>query len=192
MNGQHNVQATPFVVDESAFRARMAEFNWRISNSDELRTGIAVSERLIGTNLAPFEVIESIQEATRVATWVTGDPVDGFFLTIPITETGVEALRGGSFTPPSPDPAHVAAKGETAYGLYVGIYAGDSYDARKSVMSAAATLRVEFFGTVPCFARGATADGIRTMHELGFSPVIGSLPNLFVQEALIQPETRAA
>jgi hypothetical protein len=45
-------------------------------------------------------------------------------------------------------------------------------------------MRVEQFGAVPSFARGATEDGRRSMASLGFSPLEGGLPDLWVQEAL--------
>jgi len=45
---------------------------------------------------------------------------------------------------------------------------------------------------VPCFARGATEDGKRSMASLGFSPVEGGLADLWGQDALPVKKEEAA
>lgn len=59
-------------------------------------------------------------------------------------------------------------------------------------MMAAGITRLEFFAPAPCFARGATEDGKRSMGSLGFHPLEGGLPDLCVQDPLPVSQQQAA
>ena len=73
----------------------------------------------------------------------------------------------------------------------MGVYAGATREARRAIMQSSAILRVELFGSVPCFARAATEDGALSMESLGFEPLKGNSKKLWVQEALF-PAVAAA
>jgi hypothetical protein len=103
---------------------------------------------------------------------------------LPLSPAGEQAVRDGTYHPADPAPAHLAWQGRDVAGVYIGVYAGATKEARRAVMTAAAVMRVELFAPVPSFARGATEDGKRSMASLGFSPLEGGLPDLWVQEAL--------
>lgn len=179
-------------IDEARMIARWADFGFRRADPEELAAGIAVTEALIGTRLAPYSVISAIQARTGVSTWVTGDPVNGFFLIVPLTAKGVHAVRTGAFKPSDVRDEEIVRAGEPCSGVYVGVYSGATHEARKRVMTASAVLRFELYAPVPCFARGATEDGVRSMLSLGFIPVEGGMPDLFVHEAIIQQQADAA
>jgi hypothetical protein len=175
-----------FFVDTENMERQMGIFGLRIPTNAELSHAIAITEALIDGQLAEQAVIEHVQKETGITTWVIGDPVDGFFLIVPLTYSGELSVRNGSFRPSAPDPLEVASRNQHCAAVYVGVYAAKTKECRRSIMQASATLRVQIFGTVPCFARAATDDGARSMTRLGFSPVDGGLPDLYVQEALVE------
>jgi hypothetical protein len=166
------------------------DFNFRKASGHELRDGLKMAEDLLGAPLATPENVERMDNITGYTSWITGDPVEGIFLTIPLSKAGEAAVRNGTYTPGAPDAAHLCGKDQICYGFYIGVYAGATHQARKNIMTAAAVLRVKLFAPFPCFARGATEDGVRSMLSLGFTPIEGGLPDLYVQEALI--DVRAA
>ncbi|MEM9668301.1 MAG: hypothetical protein AAF950_05190 [Pseudomonadota bacterium] len=177
-------QKREFIVDVTEMRREMGRFGLRCASDLDLPIGIAVTENLIGGSIADLNVIKRLHEATHITAWVTGNPVDGFFIVVPLSKDGEEAVRDGSFLPADPAVSHVCPQGEFCHAVYVGVYAGQTRDARRNIMQASATLRVQLFGTVACFARAATEDGERSMYTLGFGPIEGGLPDLFVQEPL--------
>lgn len=173
-------------IDYARLNARAAEFGFRRGNYAELKAGLKLAEELTGQDMATPESVGWIDGLTDMTGWVTGDPVDGIFISVPLTEEGEKAVRDGSFVPAWPALAHVCEKGQPCHGIYIGVYAGATREARKNVMMAAGVIRVDVFGAVSCFARGATADGRRSMVTLGFQPVEGGLPDLWGQDALSQ------
>lgn len=162
------------------------DFGFRKASSLELRDGLRMAEELLNAPLADAEDVERMDNITGYTSWVTGSPVEGIFLTIPLSKAGEMAVRNGTYMPGSPDEAHLCRKDEFCYGFYIGVYAGATYEARKNIMTASAVLRMKLFAAFPCFARGATEDGIRSMLSLGFTPIEGGLPDLYVQEALVK------
>ncbi|MEH6809679.1 MAG: hypothetical protein V7651_12535 [Hyphomonas oceanitis] len=184
MNTITNSISARGVIDLDRVAAKAVEFGFRRGTFSELEQGVAVAEALMQSKLATPEAIGEMDRITGMTAWVTGDPVDGIFLSLPLTPTGESAVRNGTYTPGSPDPAHLCSGGQGCSAFYIGVYAGANRDARRKVMTAAAVMRVELFSAYPCFARGATEDGRRSMDSLGFKPFDGGLPDLYVQEAL--------
>jgi hypothetical protein len=178
-----NTPRSHVAVHLSQMNAVASKCGVRIANEAELSAAVAVTEALIGARLAPLPVISRLQAFTRVSTWVTGDPVNGFFLFVPLSEAGVRAVRDGSFVPSEISDGQTIADGTACAGIYCGVYAGATHDARKAVMTFSAKLRIALFGGVPCFARAATEDGARSMMSLGFKPAIGGMQDLYVWEA---------
>lgn len=179
-------------IDVERMQARAADFGFRIADPEELTAGIAVAEALMGACIAPLHVVARIQAQTGVSTWVTGSPVDGFFLFVPLSGAGVRAVRTGTFIPAETKTSQLALKGSACRGIYVGVCAGATHAARRNVMTVSAVMRFEIFASVPCFSRAVTEDGARAMLSLGFQPVHGGMPDLFVQEALVQTQADAA
>jgi hypothetical protein len=179
-------------IDHAGLARRAGEFGFRRASFADLQAGLALAEQLTAQAMATPASIHWIDGLTGMAGWVTGDPVDGVFITVALSPEGVAAVRDGSFVPAWPALAHLACKGENCAGVYIGVYAGATKEARRRVMMAAGVTRVEFFAPVPCFARGATEDGKRSMASLGFSPVEGGLPDLWGQEPLAVPQEQAA
>lgn len=173
-----------FAPDLGRLRSRMRDFGLRIAESPEVAPAVQLAEELTGSAMAEPLVVSRVHETTGMTAFVTGDPIDGVFLIIPLSERGVETVRSGTFTPGDPRPSHLCHKGKECFGVYIGVFAGQSRDARRNVMHASAILRVEIFASVPCFARAATEDGARAMASLGFAPAGEGLPELWVQEAL--------
>lgn len=171
-----------FVIDINKVIALAGGFGLRIARGDETEAAIDLAIELTGQELAPPDVVRRVQETTGLTAWVVGDPVDGTFLFVPLSAEGEAAVRIGDFSPGDPDPAHLCMPGETCHGIYVGVYAGRTREARRSIMHASAALSVGYFASVPCFARAATEDGARSMASLGFRPIEGSLPDLWVLE----------
>ena len=99
--------------------------------------------------LASVDAISAMNVQTGMTAWVTGDPVDGIFLTIPLSAEGEAAVRNGSYVPAAPSSEHLATQGKDIAAFYVGVYAGSSREARKKIMTASAVLRVEMFGVFP-------------------------------------------
>ncbi len=181
------------LIDHGRLALRAEEFGFRRGDFQALKAGLRLAEELTGEVMATPESITWIDSLTGMTGWVTGDPVDGIFISVPLTADGVEAVRSGAFVPAWPALAHVCTAGAPCAGVYIGIYAGATKEARRRVMMAAAVVRVDICGPIPCFARGATQDGRRSMASLGFQPIEGGLPDLWGQEALPQAgEERAA
>ncbi len=180
-------------VDQAELISHMARFGLRHAHRDELKELLELGEGLTGAPLLTEDELAKLDAATGVSAWATGShPMEGLLILVPLSEAGLSSVRDGTFTPPSPNLKHICGPHERCFGVYVGIYAGKTHDARRSVMLAAATVRPEFFGTVPCFARAATEDGARSMLSLGYGPVEGGLPDLYCQEALYQATENAA
>ena len=169
-----------------------AVFGFRRATRSELEQGIALAESLMSSKIADPDAVAEMDRITGMTAWVTGDPVEGIFLTLPLSKQGEAAVRNGSYNPARPDPAHLCANGEGCAAFYIGVYAGATREARRNVMTAAAVMRVELFSAYPCFARGATEDGRRSMERLGFTPYEGGLADLYVQEALTTVSGEAA
>lgn len=169
-----------------------ASLGFRRANFVEICAGMRLAEQLTGQPMTSPESIIWLDSLTCMAAWVTGDPVEGVFITVPLTADGTAAVRDGSFAPSWPALAHIAVDGDPCHGVYIGVYAGATKTARKAVMTAAGIIRVKLFAAVPCFARGATEDGKRSMTSLGFGPIDGGLSDLYVQEPLTLPQEKAA
>ena len=168
-------------VDPEAFKARAGDFGFRLATRNELEQAVSMAEGLIDGKLATVDSIEDMNCWTGMTAWVTGDPVDGIFLTLPLTSIGEAAVRDGTYNPANPLKIHLAKQGRNVSAFYVGVYAGQTYEARKKIMTVSAVLRVEMFGVFPAYARGATADGRRSMESLGFQKFEGGLPDLYIQ-----------
>ncbi|MFN7054738.1 hypothetical protein [Hyphomonas sp.] len=171
-------------IDYTRLALRAAEAGFRQPDFAELSEGLRLAERLTGQAMATPHSITWIDSLTGMSAWVTGEPVNGVFIAVPLTAEGVTAVRGGSFMPGWPALAHVCEAGAPCAGVYIGVYAGATKETRRRVMGAAAIVRVDIFGPVPCFARGATEDGKRSMASLGFVPVQGAMSDLWAQEPL--------
>lgn len=180
------------LIDYGRLAQRAEEFGFRRGEFLELKAGLKLAEELTGQTMATPESITWIDSLSGMTGWVTGRPVDGIFISVPLTEEGVAAVRDGSFVPSWPALAHVCSEGDPCAGVYIGIYAGDGKEARRRVMMAAAVVRVDVFGAVPCFARGATEDGRRSMVSLGFYPIEGGMSDLWGQEPIAQSQEDAA
>lgn len=181
-----------YYVDIPKLKKRAADFGFRHANIDELAQGIAIAEELMGQKIAPLNEIACMDGITGCGAWVTGDPVDGIYLTFPLTKAGELAVRDGSYTPQRPKRGHLCGPGEPCSAFYCGVYAGKTHEARKNIMTATAVIRLELYAELPAFARGATEDGVRSMISLGFEPVIGGLPDLYVHEPVQQVKEAAA
>ena len=151
-----------------------------------------MAELLMSSKIATPDSVAEMDRITGMTAWVTGHPVDGIFLTLPLSQLGEQAVRDGSYDPANPDPVHLCIDGKGCAGFYIGVYAGATREARQRVMTAAAVMRVDLFRAYPCFARGATDDGKRSMASLGFTPCEGGLPDLYVQEALVAARSEVA
>lgn len=178
------ILGSPFILDINVLKTRMDAYGFRVANDSEIAEAISVGERLINGELARCSAVREFQNITGMTAWVCGRPVDGLFLVAPLSKEGDRAVRRGEFSPAVPNRNHLASIGELCWGLYVGVYAGKTREARRAIMKASAVLRVEIFGTVPCYARAATDDGARTMVNLGFRPAGFGASKLYVQEAL--------
>lgn len=171
-------------IDYALLARRGTEFGFRQPDFPALSAGLRLAEQLTGQPMASPASITWIDSLTGMTAWVTGEPVDGVFIAVPLTAAGAAAVRGGSFVPGWPALAHVCEYGAGCAGVYIGVYAGATKEARQRVMMAAAVVRVDIFGPVACFARGATEDGKRSMASLGFEPLAGAMADLWVQEPL--------
>ncbi|MEH6695677.1 MAG: hypothetical protein V7675_11555 [Hyphomonas sp.] len=179
-----NGNLVPGTIDLARVATKAGEFGFRRARFAELEQGVAVAESLMQSKLATSEAIAEMDRITGMTAWVTGDPVDGIFLSLPLTAAGEAAVRDGTYAPAAPDPVHLCKRGRGCSAFYIGVYAGANREARRRVMTAAAVMRVDLFSAYPCFARGATEDGRRSMESLGFKPFEGGLPDLYVHEPL--------
>ena len=186
------LETYPFILDRDAIIKGMGAFGWRLAKSSEHVEMMALAEKLLDSQLTSAETIEWIHSVTGTTSWVFGDPIDGIFIIVPVSPEGLEAIQSGEFDPSGPEKSHLAALGQTCAGVYVGAYAGATHDARKAVMMATVTMRVEGYGQVPAFARGATEDGIRSMVSIGFAPAGFGADKLWMQPPVRRPERNVA
>jgi hypothetical protein len=170
----------------------MGAFGWRLAKPSEHAEMMALAEALLGSALTSAETINWINSVTGTTSWIHGDPIDGIFIIVPVSPEGLSAIQSGEFDPSGPNKDHLAALGQTCAGVYVGAYAGANHDARKAVMMATVTMRVEGYGQVPAFARGATDDGVRSMESIGFHPAGFGADKLWMQPPVRKPERDAA
>ncbi|GAB5455926.1 MAG: hypothetical protein Hens2KO_21550 [Henriciella sp.] len=182
----------PFVVDQSKMFELMANFGWRPANEKEIPEMLALGERLINDQLISPETLAHLHDLTGITAWVFGDPVTGLVISVPLTQAGLDAVQDNEFVAKTPDDAHVAAAGQACAGVYIGIYAGETKEARKAVMSGAGVIRMAVYAQVPCFARAATEDGARSMESLGWTPAGFGADKLWMQGALVVPEQKVA
>ena len=113
-------------------------------------------------------------------------------ISVPLSPEGLAAVEANKFVAMSPDNAFVAEAGALCAGCYIGIYAGETKEARKAVMSGAGVIRMAVFAQVPCCARAATEDGARSMESLGWQPAGFGADKLWMQGALMVPERQVA
>ena len=182
----------PFIVDQSKMFELMANFGWRPANEKEIPEMLALGERLINDRLISPETLSHLHDLTGITAWVFGDPVEGLVISVPLTEAGLDAVQDNEFVAKTPDDAHVAAAGQPCAAVYIGIYAGETKEARKAVMSGAGVIRMAVYAQVPCFARAATEDGARSMESLGWTPAGFGADKLWMQGALVVPEQKVA
>lgn len=182
MKATRNCKESTIHVDIVRVERRARELGFRHASIGELAEGIRLAESLMGAKIATPDAVMRMDVVTGMTAWVTGDPIEGVFLVLPLSPAGEQAVRDGTYCPADPAPAHLAWQGRDVAGVYIGVYAGATKEARRAVMTAAAVMRMDQFAAVPTFARGATDDGKRSMASLGFSPLEGGLPDLWVQE----------
>mgnify|MGYP001793021812 CR=1 FL=1 len=192
VNEDKRLATYPFIVDNSKMIGQMANFGWRGANEAEIPEMLALGERLIEDQLISPDVLAHLHDLTGIAAWVFGDPVEGLVISVPLTEAGLDAVQDNVFVAKNPDDAHVAAVGQPCAGVYIGIYAGETKEARKAVMSGAGVIRMAIYAQVPCFARAATEDGARAMESLGWTPAGFGADKLWLQGALVVPEQKVA
>jgi hypothetical protein len=183
---------SPFIVDTAEMIRRFAEFGLRPAALAEIPAALKLAEDLSQQKPAPASLIQSLHAESGTTVLVTGQPMDGMFLNVLLSQSGERAVRDGTFSRAEPPRSHIAGIGEMCFGLYTGVYAGKTRDARRNIMQASASLRVDFFSTVPLFARAATDDGARSMASLGFHPAHGGLPDLWVHEPISNTQGAAA
>ena len=118
-------------IEPEVLAARARDFGFRLADRDELQAAISMAESLIDGKLASVDAISAMNVQTGMTAWVTGDPVDGIFLTIPLSAEGEAAVRNGSYVPAAPSSEHLATQGKDIAAFYVGVYAGSSREARK-------------------------------------------------------------
>ncbi len=189
---QKPLETYPFVVDQSKMIELMAGFGWRTANDQEIPQMLALGERLVGDQLISPETLRRLHGLTGLTAWVFGDPIEGLVISVPLSPEGLDAVQANKFVAMSPDNAFIAAAGTPCAGCYIGIYAGETKDARKAVMSGAGVIRMAVFAQVPCFARAATDDGARSMESLGWQPAGFGADKLWMQGALVVPERKVA
>lgn len=150
----------------------------------------SVLERVYEHNPNVFQVISLVGAL---------DQSIGFIASIPLTESGYQALVTGQFTQADPDLTHIAVKGQSAAAIYVWlIYTPKSFIACASALSGiAADLSKD---GCDLFCRGATKASYDFMvsighHEAALSfpkaptgllvmhPVRDIVPSLYVQVA---------
>ncbi|MGB3626240.1 MAG: hypothetical protein WA989_10435 [Henriciella sp.] len=168
-----------FVHPEKMAKA-MGEFGLRRCELSQVKPALELGELLLGSSLARETVILTLDAITQMTVWITGEDIEGLYLIIPLTEEGREAVETGTYTPGDPALRHVAPANTPIFGLYIGVYAGATKEARRAMMAASASVRVSLYAPVPCYARGATEAGARSMLQLGFRRLEGGLPDLFV------------
>ena len=192
VNKDKRLTTYPFTVDRAKMIELMASFGWRTANEAEIPEMLELGERLIEDQLISPDVLARLHKLTGITAWVFGAPVEGLVISVPLTQAGLDAVQDNVFVAKNPDDVHVAAAGQSCAGVYIGIYAGATKEARKAVMSGAGVIRMAIYAQVPCFARAATEDGARSMESLGWSPAGFGADKLWMQGALVVPEQKVA
>ena len=84
-------------IEPEVLAARARDLGFRLADRDELQAAVSMAESLIDGKLASVDAISAMNVQTGMTAWVTGDPVDGIFLTIPLSAEGEAAVRNGSY-----------------------------------------------------------------------------------------------
>lgn len=189
------LETYPFVLNRDEIIKGMGAFGWRLAKPTEHTEMMALAEKLLNSELTSAETINWINSVTGSTSWIFGTPgeaIEGIFIIVPVSPEGLKAIQSGEFDPSGPEKGHLAALGQTCAGVYVGAYAGATHEARKAVMMATVTMRVDGYGQVPAFARGATDDGVRSMESIGFHPAGFGADKLWMQPPVRRPKKDAA
>ena len=186
------IESYPFILNSDDMIRGMGEFGLRVAHSSEIEEMMALGEELLGEKLTRPEIVAQTHDITGLTAWVFGDPIEGLFILVPLSEAGLSAVCEGSFDPSGPDPLHLWSAGELCAGIYCGIYAGQTHAARKAVMTAAAVVRMKVFAPVPSFARAASEDGARSMKSLGWEPAGFGADQLWIHKTLQTPQRKVA
>ncbi len=162
----------------------MAPYGVRKCKPSEIVPALKLGESLVGRKLARAEVVYTLDTITGMSIWVTGQPISGLYVSVPLTYEGRVAAEKGQFIPEDPVLSHVAPARTPIHGSYLGVYAGATKEARRAIMKASITARETHFSGVPSYARAATQEGERAMLEMGFRRLDETAPGMFVLDPL--------
>lgn len=172
------------LVSPEEMRQAMAPYGVRKCKPSEIVPALKLGESLVGCKLARAEVVYTLDTITGMSIWITGDPISGLYVSVPLTREGRVAAERGEFIPEDPVLSHVAPARTPVHGSYLGVYAGATREARRAIMKASVAVRESHFPEIPSYARAATAEGERAMLEMGFRRLDKTAPGMFVLDPL--------
>ena len=173
------------LVTPEEMKEAMAPFGVRKCPPSQIVPALKLGESLVGRKLARAEVVYTLDSITGMAIWVTGNPVTGLYVSVPLTKEGRIAAEEGLFSPEDPVLSHVAPARTPIYGSYLGVYAGATREARRAIMKSSVAVRQSHFPEIPSYARAATSEGESAMLEMGFRRLHDTASEVFVLDPFL-------
>ena len=115
MEATRNCKESTIHVDIVRVERRARELGFRHASIGELAEGIRLAESLMGAKIATPDAVMRMDVVTGMTAWVTGDPIEGVFLVLPLSPAGEQAVRDGTYCPADPAPAHLAWQAREAH-----------------------------------------------------------------------------
>ena len=146
----------------------MAKLGLRLATDKDIAEGRALAERLVGPAIASLDVMLRVQARTGCTSFVMRSAegrLIGALAVIPLSAGAGPSLARGDFDGLSPPDAVLAGPGDVAMAFYGWGMAGLTPRGRAAVIAAAMRLQREVYGDLPFYARAATSQGERVLHD---------------------------
>lgn len=119
-----------------------------------------------------FWIVEQIKQKGPV----TVSKITGFYSIIPLTSSGVEALRSGQIDGRGFLIEHIAKNIETASAFYIGAIGSKGTRSKGAALGSLITNITHILENKPChvYTRPTTRDGLRLARQRGFEAIDGT------------------
>ncbi len=155
----------------------MSALGLRLATADDIAEGHAAAARLIGPGITSRAALERVQARSGCAIFAMRTR-DGEFVgalsVIPLSAAALPILATGDFDGLEPPDQMVARPDEPAVAFYGWGLAGLTARARAAVIIGAVKMQREVYADLPFYARAATSEGERVLHDrLDARPLAG-------------------
>ncbi len=157
----------------------MAGLGLRLATGEDIAEAHALAAHMVGPAIASLEVMLRVQAHTGCTCFAMRSAegrLIGALAVIPLSARAGPSLARGDFDGLSPPDAMLAGPGDAASAFYGWGMAGLTPRSRAAVVCGAMRLQREIYGDLPFYARAATSEGERVLHDrMGARAHVGGL-----------------